>query len=363
MGTAAQDAAASTIVLVGDVELELRVAPPVLTFARWGVERSSRAPVPLTISLRSREDADPTFSGSSSTVCVPLVITPPLTARFRLSTDGDGNDLLPLLDVASRRSTTLLVAFVPPSPTESDDLWDNFHDQLVIQSRLSRLTHSTQQSVCDGNMAPESRSDPPQTTTIEAFHEVVSSAKSSVALAMQRAKAELAVPVAKAVEPTARPPSASTGAAERARVQPRRLVKPPATLPTIGHPKCDSKGNQDQPTLPSDIGCSGPQGRSKANREAMVKPERRTLVPLRPQQELQSKAPNGPERRGTRQTNAATRRAPSTQQPKAVDDYDDDALKGFEDSEPEVDDAPLVPDDLAGTMRSLEEDDGGVFVL
>ncbi|GLD96838.1 hypothetical protein PINS_up005521 [Pythium insidiosum] len=499
MGTATKHAA-STIVLVGDLELVLHVAPSVLTFAQWGVETSSCTPVAVTISLQTRENGDSSADASSDAPpCVPLVITPPLTARFRLEDTGDGSDLLPLLDVGSRRSTTLRVAFVPPSPTDSDDLWDNFHDQIVIQSRLSRLTvrleamrhasrrddcaadsfrpqslipvkapplrlfdeierrprrsstatrrvrvlepvnpslvpslsalessvgssvpqrptsrgrtssprldplppagstssvsissdaearavilrlrakRSTLQSVCDVNTssnsnshaAPESRSEPPSATAVETFHEIVHSAKSSVALAMQRAKVELAVPVIPPMEPViARPPSASNAAAVEpvSRGLPRKPVKPPPTLPTIERPHRDSRGNQDQPLPSSEVTSSGGRGRlKKANNAPTIKSEHRQHAPLRPPKELTTRTLESKERRAIREnpTKTAMSRKTKATAKQQNDEEEDDALRGFEDSEPEIDDAPVVPDDLHSTLRALEEEDEA-FVL
>lgn len=82
-----------------------------------------------------RENAD---SDEDEDVCIPLVITVPFTQRFKLSGPAAlASPFMPLLE--SKCPLEYIIEFVRPQVTESDYVWDNFQDQIVIQTRLSKL--------------------------------------------------------------------------------------------------------------------------------------------------------------------------------------------------------------------------------
>lgn len=75
---------------------------------------------------------------SSAALCMPLVVTAPFTHRFTLSSPPvHGNPLMPLLKAGWPLEYQL--SFHRPSVSESDFAWDNFQDQVVIQTRLCKL--------------------------------------------------------------------------------------------------------------------------------------------------------------------------------------------------------------------------------
>lgn len=67
-----------------------------------------------------------------------MVVTAPFTQRFTLTSPAaHANALMPLLHVG--RDLEYQVCFHRPSVSESDFAWDDFQDQVVIQTRLCKL--------------------------------------------------------------------------------------------------------------------------------------------------------------------------------------------------------------------------------
>uniref|UniRef100_K3WC77 Uncharacterized protein n=1 Tax=Globisporangium ultimum (strain ATCC 200006 / CBS 805.95 / DAOM BR144) TaxID=431595 RepID=K3WC77_GLOUD len=108
----------STLVLVKDTEYDFE--PQAQT---------------IRISLKPREQEDEECAASA---CIPLVITVPFTQRFKLEGSAElASPFMPLLYANSSLEYT--IEFARPQLDESDFVWDNFQDQIVIQTRLGKL--------------------------------------------------------------------------------------------------------------------------------------------------------------------------------------------------------------------------------
>ncbi|TYZ59933.1 hypothetical protein PybrP1_012018 [[Pythium] brassicae (nom. inval.)] len=132
---------ASTLVLVDDAEFDVEVSTSQIAFPNWANGGAELARQSFTIVLVPRENAEATSTtddGDDDTARVPLVITAPFTQRFRV--DGPAELASPLMPLLSAKTPLRYsVQFVRPLVTESDDAWDNFQDQIVVQTRLGTL--------------------------------------------------------------------------------------------------------------------------------------------------------------------------------------------------------------------------------
>ncbi|GMF13149.1 unnamed protein product [Phytophthora lilii] len=74
---------------------------------------------------------------SSDQASVPIIISAPSTPRFELSL----SDEAPMHGTLLRRGSplTCTIRFNRPEPSESDYAWDNFQDQVVVHTKLSKL--------------------------------------------------------------------------------------------------------------------------------------------------------------------------------------------------------------------------------
>jgi hypothetical protein len=124
----------STLVLVRDAEYQLHTSHSSIVFLQWGAAAASnrkRAGC-FSVSLIPQSLDD---ESSTSSASVPLVITAPFTPRFRLN----GGSLIPLLRVGS--PLQFETEFVPPRDADDCDVGcSNFQDQIIIQTRLAKLT-------------------------------------------------------------------------------------------------------------------------------------------------------------------------------------------------------------------------------
>ncbi|KAL4155433.1 hypothetical protein PRNP1_007543 [Phytophthora ramorum] len=133
--------AVSTLVLLGDKEYVLRASPGRVVFNNYSRDEASLEQA-ITLTLEGREDHSDRTS-STENAAVPIILSTPSTPRFALQQVSSHDAALSsstlecLLSPSSLR--TYIVKFRAPEVSESDFVWDNFHDQLVIHTRLSKL--------------------------------------------------------------------------------------------------------------------------------------------------------------------------------------------------------------------------------
>ncbi|KAL3661557.1 hypothetical protein V7S43_013317 [Phytophthora oleae] len=119
--------AVSTLILVGEDEYLLCASRGRVLFDNYSC--SEACSQLLTISLDRHSDSiSPTEDAG-----VPIILSIPSTPRFELSA-APFECLLTL-----RSPQTYTIKFIPPTASESDYAWDNFQDQVVVHTRLSKL--------------------------------------------------------------------------------------------------------------------------------------------------------------------------------------------------------------------------------
>ncbi|KAF1336010.1 hypothetical protein FI667_g889, partial [Globisporangium splendens] len=124
----------STLVLVKDTEYDFEVSQSHVVFSNWGQHEVPRAQT-IRISLKPREKED---EESGAGTCIPLAIAVPFTQRFKIEGPTElASPFMPLL--YANLSLEYTIEFLRPQLNESDYVWDNFQDQIVIQTRLSKL--------------------------------------------------------------------------------------------------------------------------------------------------------------------------------------------------------------------------------
>ncbi|KAG1696395.1 hypothetical protein DVH05_018526 [Phytophthora capsici] len=116
----------STLILVGEKEYLLCVSEGRVLFDNYSCTETCLKQ--FTVSL----DRHPARF-STEDVAVPIILSIPSTPRFELSA-APFECLLKL-----RSPQTFTVKFIPPKVSESDFVWDNFQDQVVVHTRLSKL--------------------------------------------------------------------------------------------------------------------------------------------------------------------------------------------------------------------------------
>lgn len=92
----------------------------------------------ITLSLHSLDDANRDEIGSNENPGkLPLVITAPFTDRFKVTGPPELQyPFMPLL--TTTQEIAYQVEFVLPREDDADYAWSNYHDRLVIQSRVEQ---------------------------------------------------------------------------------------------------------------------------------------------------------------------------------------------------------------------------------
>ncbi|GMF29630.1 unnamed protein product [Phytophthora fragariaefolia] len=94
----------------------------------------------ITLNLDNRHAQLTDSAASADNASVPIILSPPSTARFELSLNDFPTSFPSLEGVLSRGSQlTCNIKFKRPEVAESDYAWDNFQDQVVVHTKLSRL--------------------------------------------------------------------------------------------------------------------------------------------------------------------------------------------------------------------------------
>ncbi|KAG6610843.1 uncharacterized protein IUM83_08112 [Phytophthora cinnamomi] len=101
---------ASTLVLLGEDEFVLRASRARVVFEHYNRDGEATGEQSITLNLDNghAQHADSPADNAS----VPIILSPPSTPRFE---------------------------FKRPEVSESDYAWDNFQDQVVVHTRLSKL--------------------------------------------------------------------------------------------------------------------------------------------------------------------------------------------------------------------------------
>ncbi|ETI30715.1 hypothetical protein F443_22189 [Phytophthora nicotianae P1569] len=126
--------AVSTLILIGDNEYVLRTSQGRVLFDNYRcLEASLKQEFVLTLDSSHKHR-----TSSPEDAAVPIILSTPSTSRFELSIDDTTlSSFETMLSLNSPR--TFVIKFRPPKVSESDYAWDNFQDQIVIHTRLSKL--------------------------------------------------------------------------------------------------------------------------------------------------------------------------------------------------------------------------------
>lgn len=125
----------STLILVDDEEYVLRASRSQLHFDNYsGVEAS----LEQTFTLTLERGRDLGCEVSPRDAVVPIIVSPLSTLRFQLSVNDA--TLSPFEGILRLNVPRIYcVKFLIPQISESDYVWDNFQDQIVVHTRLSKL--------------------------------------------------------------------------------------------------------------------------------------------------------------------------------------------------------------------------------
>ncbi|KAJ8542377.1 hypothetical protein ON010_g12438 [Phytophthora cinnamomi] len=140
---------ASTLVLLGEDEFVLRASRARVVFEHYNRdgEASSndetlllRATGEQSITLNLDNGHAQHADSPADNASVPIILSPPSTPRFELVLN-DSTSSSPSLEAVLSRGSQLscIIRFKRPEVSESDYAWDNFQDQVVVHTRLSKL--------------------------------------------------------------------------------------------------------------------------------------------------------------------------------------------------------------------------------
>ncbi|KAG7377537.1 hypothetical protein PHYPSEUDO_011510 [Phytophthora pseudosyringae] len=127
----------STLVLVGDREYVLRASRSRVLFEHYSRGEASLEQT-IALTLDSSHEHHPDSTSSPEDAAVPIIVSTPSTGRFELSTNDANSSPFECL-LSHNSSWTYVIKFRAPEVSESDYAWDNFQDQVVVHTRLSKL--------------------------------------------------------------------------------------------------------------------------------------------------------------------------------------------------------------------------------
>ncbi|KAL7688998.1 hypothetical protein Plhal304r1_c017g0061811 [Plasmopara halstedii] len=127
------DAGISTLVLINDEEFVLRASQSLVQFDNYSQVTNFEQIFTLTLERGRNSDYD-----SHEDACIPIIVSPLSTHRFELSV-ADAT-LSPFESILYLNEPQIYrVNFFIPKASESDYVWDNFQDRIVIHTKLSKL--------------------------------------------------------------------------------------------------------------------------------------------------------------------------------------------------------------------------------
>ncbi|KAE9026178.1 hypothetical protein PF011_g2681 [Phytophthora fragariae] len=130
----------STLVLLGEEEFVLRASRTRVVFENYNRDGEASGDQSITLNLDNGHAQHADSPVEADNTSVPIILSPPSTARFELALNDSTSSSPSLKAVLSRGSPlTCTVRFKRPRVDESDYAWDNFQDRFVVHTRLSKL--------------------------------------------------------------------------------------------------------------------------------------------------------------------------------------------------------------------------------